>query len=128
MSNSATGIAIQPMQWSQLPDINDVTDFTPDDEQCFRELRDVLKKYDALDRFGLTLLHSHFDVADDEVMLETTDVDARTHLVRPVKRASLNDEAYSITNWKLAEGDDVVARVCVCARTSNGHTRGHAAQ
>jgi hypothetical protein len=116
------------MQWSEIPDINQITEFSPEDEQCFREIRDVLKKYNALDRFGLTLIHSHFDLAEDEVMLETTDVEARAQFVRPVKKAALENEHYSITNWKLADGDQLVKRVCVCARTDQGHTGGHVAR
>lgn len=119
-------IAIQPMQWSEIPDINEVTEFSSHDEQCFREIRDVLKKYNALDRFGMTLIHSHFDLAQDEVMMETTDVQARTQLVRPVKKTSLANELYSITNWKLCDGEELIARVCVCGRTDQGHTGSHA--
>ena len=32
------------------------------------------------------MLHSHFDLAEDEMMMETTDLDNREHLVRQVRR------------------------------------------
>ena len=124
---TSTAIAIQPMQWSEVPDINAVQEFSAEDERCFREIRDVLKKYNALDRFGLTLVHTHFDINDDEVMVETTDVEARTQLVRPMKKTALGDQRYSITNWRLAEGENVVARTCICTRTDQGHPGRHGA-
>ncbi|MDT0449491.1 hypothetical protein RM609_10460 [Streptomyces sp. DSM 40473] len=37
----------------------------------------VLEKHGNLDRFGLCLLHDHFPVASDEVLVETHDADAR---------------------------------------------------
>ncbi len=38
---------------------NYVRPLTESDAPMVKELAEVLKKYDALDRFGLTLLHQH---------------------------------------------------------------------
>ncbi len=123
-----SGISIQPMQWSGIPDIDQVETFSERDEECFREIRDVLKKYNALDRFGLTLIHTHFVIDEDEVMVESTDIETRTHTIRPMKQHDLDEQMFTITNWKLTETDKVVKRTCVCARTSQGHTGGHTAR
>ena len=115
-----TNITIQPMMWSETPDIGEVTEFSDDDTKCFREVRDVLKKYNSLDRFGLTLIHHHFDISEDEVLMESTDAENRVQTVRPVKLEDIEDHDVTITHWKLAEGDSVVMRTCVCAR-GDGH-------
>ncbi|MGW3071326.1 hypothetical protein [Kitasatospora sp. NPDC001132] len=47
-----------------------------------RDLVDVLEKHGNLDRFGLCLLHEHFPVASDEVLVETHDLAARTLQIR----------------------------------------------
>jgi hypothetical protein len=41
------------------------------DRAVMDEVREVLAKHGALGRFGLTLLHSHFEVAHDEVLAES---------------------------------------------------------
>ena len=41
------------------------------------ELRSVLVKHGYTYRFGISLLHRHFDLAHDEVLMETTDTEAR---------------------------------------------------
>lgn len=121
-------LSIQPMQWERVPDIDEVAQFSENDEACFREIRAVLKKYDALDRFGLTLIHSHFEIRDDEVMVESTNTETRTQTVRPMLVGELDQQEYTITNWKLSEGENIVKRTCVCTRTNQGHTGAHGAR
>lgn len=62
---------------TRLPDIDQVVPLGPDDPQLIHELRDVLDRHGALERFGITLLHQHFDVAEGEVLVETVDPAAR---------------------------------------------------
>lgn len=114
-------VTIQPLQWERIPDISKVDQFSQKDEQCFRDVRDVLKKHGALNRFGLTLIHSHFDLADDEILLEETDIETRTQTVKPVKESEIKVEDVTITNWKLSEGEDFSMKICVCARSTSSH-------
>ena len=120
-------LQVRPMEWAETRDIDEVKPFSNEDEACFREIRDVLRKHNALDRFGLTLIHKHFEIADDEAMVEYTDHDNRTLTIKPVKVSEIDNSQVTVTNWQLAEGDALVRRTCVCARTSDGHTGGHAA-
>jgi hypothetical protein len=122
-----TQISVQPMEWSKTADIEDVEPFSGKDAECFREIRDVLKKYDALERFGITLIHSHFTIGEDEEMVEFTDHENRTLITRPVNRSQIDDRQVTVTNWKLMDGDVVAMRVCSCARTNQGHSGGHVA-
>jgi hypothetical protein len=73
---------------SQHPHIDEVTPFAGEDVDCLREIREVLERHDRLGRFGVTLLHSHFNVAPDEVLVETAS-DERTLTVAPVKTSEL---------------------------------------
>ncbi|HYO90478.1 MAG TPA: hypothetical protein VEQ40_02535 [Pyrinomonadaceae bacterium] len=70
-----------------------------------QELVQILKKYDALDRFGLTLLHEHLPLAEDEIMMETTDRAARTQIIRPVPKSTLQAPGYFASAWRLDTGE-----------------------
>lgn len=95
------------------PDINDVKPFSSDDEACFGELRDVLARHGALERFGITLLHGHFEIADDEILVESIDVENRTLTTRPAKATEVAGDTIE-TNWRLdvREAMQRCERVC----------------
>ncbi len=104
------------IKWSQLSDVDDVDKFSESDTECLQELREVLKKYKQLDRFGITLLHKHFEIGDDEVLLETTNIKKRTQFVRPVKIKDLEAEGMSFitTSLKMVEGTQISAAALIC--------------
>ena len=79
-------IIVNPLQWTDLRDIDEVRPIDDDDAECLEEIRVVLQKHNSLDRFGIALLHSHFQIADDELLMETTDVAEREHWVRRIKK------------------------------------------
>ena len=116
---------LQAMQWQPVADISAVTPLRPEDLDCFRELRDVLLRYGALERFGIALIHRHFDIADDEEMMEYTDAGQRTLTVKPVKKSDIDWAHTTITNWKLTQGDEVARIGCGCACNSGGHLGYH---
>lgn len=99
---------------SRLPDISEVEHLTAKDDELVRELREVLRRHDATGRFGLMLLHQHFDIADDEILVETVDVEGRTLTVRPLPAAPYVDMRSIETQWRL-DTDSVLQRyVQVC--------------
>ena len=55
----------------RLPDLHEVKPMGPDDANCLEQLREVLIRNGAVDRFGITLLHDHFEVQPDELLVET---------------------------------------------------------
>ncbi|PZR20512.1 MAG: hypothetical protein DI539_10700 [Flavobacterium psychrophilum] len=121
-------INIQATKWSSLPDIDSVVEFNDDDAACLKEIRDVLKKHSRLERFGISLLHTHFDVEEDEILFETTNVIERTQLIRPVKVKDLKereDLSMMTTCLKLVDEDSVAMQYCGCLRDHNGHTGEH---
>jgi hypothetical protein len=105
-------IQMAPMQWASLPDIADVPKLANSDHECLNEIRDVLVRHNAVGRFGVHLVHKHFDVAPDEVLVEYTDVKARTLRCQVEKRMTgIADPAKRIeTMWSfVGEG---ATRVC----------------
>ncbi|MET8946235.1 hypothetical protein ABZX30_22305 [Streptomyces sp. NPDC004542] len=61
-----------------LPRFEEAEELGPQDAEFVRDLVAVLAKHGNLDRFGLCLLHDHFPLAADEVLVETNDPRSRT--------------------------------------------------
>ncbi|KUN02357.1 hypothetical protein AQI95_26370 [Streptomyces yokosukanensis] len=61
-----------------LPRFEEAEGLGPQDAEFVRDLVGVLAKHGNLNRFGLCLLHDHFPLAADEVLVETNDVSTRT--------------------------------------------------
>jgi len=104
---------------SKLPDITEVIELCDSDLPIMDEIYQVLKKHDALKRFGVTLLHEHFDVADDEVLIELTNRESRTQTIKPVKKDHpfLTDAIE--TSWRLDTGMPVMS--CKCVKFGGNH-------
>lgn len=102
MSNAM--LTVSPMQWGRLEDIEDVEPLNEADADCLAEVRDVLKKHGKHERFGVALLHKHFNLESDEVLLEHTDVHARVLTIKPVKANEAGPTVQTI--WELGDGDD----------------------
>jgi len=109
---SIDSVVVQPMQWSDVRDIDAVRPISNEDAPILRELREVLRKHGALNRFGFTLIHNHFDIGPDEHLLESIDVDARVLTIRPVATKELG--ATIQTAWRFAESDTGTEPVLVC--------------
>ena len=124
---SGSSVMVAPLQWSRLKHINDVEPLNHADAECLAEIREVLKRHGKLERLGIALLHSHFPLADDEVMLEETDEDARLQTLKPMKRSEVGD--YDVgTIWQLRDGVEAMAwgrSYCKRPTLFTGHTRGH---
>lgn len=72
-----------------LPDI-DLTSaglLAVDDHVCLAEIGRCLVEERANKRFGVTLLHSHFPVRDDEILVEEAHTDPQIITLRPVSGA-----------------------------------------
>ncbi len=100
-------------QWNSFPDIGETHSLDESDKHVMEKIRDVLSEHNKLDRFGLTLLHKHFEVAPDEILVESVNVEKRELVVSPVKLALIGSEMPSAyeTQWKLSTG--AAAQVCV---------------
>lgn len=115
-----------PSALPQLRDIDEVAPLGPDDQACVDEIRAVLAKHDALQRFGLTLLHDHFPVADDEMLVEEIDVENRILMSRPEKIRP--DDRVIETSWRLDDMTGMARCRTVCKSdpvTWTGHSKRH---
>lgn len=101
----------------QLPDIAKVEPLDATDITILTEIQDVLRRHNALTRFGVNLLHKHFDMADDEIMVEYTDEAARTQTIRVEKKSkSLADnEGIIYTQWAFDEASGLVVTTACCS-------------
>ncbi|WP_214073578.1 hypothetical protein [Mucilaginibacter sp. dw_454] len=104
----------------RLVDIGDVEPLNENDLPVMGEIYDVLRRHNALQRFGVTLLHEHFEVADDEVLIEMTDRKTRIQTITPVdKNSPLLVDAIE-TCWRLDTGFPVQA--CSCVKYGDDHS------
>jgi hypothetical protein len=99
---SRATIEVAPTQWANLKDIHEVEPLNEADYPCLSEIRDVLKKYDRQERFGVALLHKHFDMEPDEVLVEHTNVQDRILTICPVQVEAAGETIQTI--WSLGDG------------------------
>lgn len=122
-----TTVQVQAMQWGDIPYMGSpkLQPFSPDDSECFREIRDVLARHRALKRFGVFLIHKHFDIDDDEEMTECTDQPGRLLTIAPRKKVEIDRDVTIPTNWIFTETEEIAAACCTCARNDQGHQGYH---
>ncbi|MCK1281777.1 hypothetical protein IVB46_41840 [Bradyrhizobium sp. 61] len=119
-------------QWNHLRDIHDVQPLNERDRACLDAVRGVLEQFDRLDRFGVNLLHKHFDMASDEILVEQVDEAGRRLVTKPVKVDIVRDEmaaAYE-TQWHWQrDASGALAQVCVSrCFPGNWQSPGHVSQ
>ncbi|TPL14815.1 hypothetical protein FJ945_29810 [Mesorhizobium sp. B2-4-9] len=119
-------VSLETVQWSSLSDIDDVKPLDDEDAAVLDELRQVLLTHDRLDRFGVCLLHKHFEVGDDEVAVEYTDIDRRVSRVVVEKKDTLNMNSVQ-TIWRFSGGGSSMGTQCVqrCAPGGTTHRTIH---
>jgi len=122
-----TSIQVQAMQWAGIPQMGspDLETFSNKDAACFKDIRDVLVKHGALKRFGMFLIHKHFDMAADEELMETTDDTGRELTIAPVKASAIDPENSIVTNWIFTEDENRAKGYCTCARSTTSHLGYH---
>ena len=88
MESKKLVIEATPEAFNNLPHITQVQPVSVEDAALLVEIRRVLEKYNALNRFGLQLLHKHFDLRKGEILQEETDEESRVSTIKP---ALIND-------------------------------------
>ena len=113
---------LAPMKLSHndLPDVNVVGALDDTDMACLEEVRAVLEKHGRAERFGIALLHRHFELAPDEVLVEECDVATRTLTTRPAKLAELDFDDLLTTIW-VADGSSAQACKQFCPKNEGRH-------
>ena len=111
------------MSTKGLKHIDDILPLNDNDNDCVEELKSVLKKHKALDRFGITLLHKHFEMEEDEILLEECDEENRTLILTPVKQNSVKNKKSIETNWRLDTLTSMAKCVSLCQYDSTTPSR-----
>jgi hypothetical protein len=105
--------------YQDLQDIDEVEPLSESDSDCIEELRKVLEKHGRLKRFGITLLHKHFDVANNEVLVESCNSRTRTLTMQPVTKSDDSIRRSVETSWRLDIQDATSRCNTVCLTQCN---------
>jgi hypothetical protein len=98
---------------ANTPMIDDVLDLDQSDHDCFAEVAEVLQRHGKLERFDIALRHGHFDIADDEFLVETTDPSTRTLSVKPYRSEDLAPNTrIRETVWSLTTDAATASQRC----------------
>ncbi len=102
--------------WNDLPQIEDVHSFDQSDENCLEDIRQVLEKHDKTSKFGVALLHKHFDLGSDEILLETNNPKTKTLTIKPVNLSEIeeNEEKFITTLYRF--DNNLVYKCSWCKR------------
>ncbi|MCW3108645.1 MAG: hypothetical protein JWQ09_3151 [Segetibacter sp.] len=95
--------------------------FIPQDNALMADIHKVLDKHNALKRFGVTLLQEDFQISEDEILIESTDMAARTQTIKPYKLAEVQNVDAIETSWRLDTGHAVMNCKCIVGGPENGH-------
>ncbi len=104
-----TAACLEPRNalWNDLKDIDEVTPVGEMDVPCLAEVREVLKRHGMQERFGVALLHKHFDLEPGEMLVEQTDKAARTLTISAVSPTEAPATVGTIFRLNDGEGLDV---------------------
>ena len=109
-----------------LPDISEVEDLNAEQKQCLSEVRNILCKHGLQSVFGVMRLHSHFEVASDEVLIEECDEARRTLTIRPLKKDEVSADRVIETNWRLDTREALMGCSQYCVQSGSSHGTQHA--
>ncbi len=119
-------------QWNHLADIHEVKPLGDQDRACLEAIREVLTEYGCLERFGLNLLHKHFEMAADEILVEAVDEETRTLVTKPVSIMALSADLETgiATQWHWQRNKDgAYEQICVArCFPGNWQSPGHSNQ
>jgi len=114
---------MNPMVWNDLPDIQDAAGLDESDERCLEEIRTVVLKHGKSSRFGAVLLHRHFQLGDDELLVEHCDEVTRTLTTKPTSSDEVIERDYTPTVWRF---DGAAPSACsYCPRDAGGTHNGY---
>ena len=108
------------MPSTRYPYITEVEPLGDGDAAVLRDVRDVLSRHGALERFGLTLLHEHFDLREGEILAEETNVSERSQQMRPVLLDDLVGSRTVETSWAFEPDSGDVTCLTVCWNYPDG--------
>src|SRR5262245_18504538 len=91
MSSEPSRLSIETVQWTRMKLIEELEPISDRDFEVLSELREVLLKHGFEDRFGVCLLHKHFEIHEGEIPMEESNEEQRVSTIRVVKQGSVPD-------------------------------------
>jgi len=82
-----------------VPSFEEAMPLSKADAPFIRELHELLKRHGNINRFGICLLHDHFAIDSDEILIESNDPHTRTLQMEVVKRIDLPKVKF--TSWRI---------------------------
>lgn len=116
-------VILETVQWSSLVDVDEVKPVDDHDYAVLEEIRQVLAKHGSTERFGICLLHRHFDVAPGEIAVEYTDTASRISTVRVEPHGPEGD--YLQTMWRFGSSPEGVTFCLRRCNSSSSHKNEH---
>jgi hypothetical protein len=95
------------LDYLSLPDIDSsgMDTLTSQDQKCLDEIGYLLVSHKAHEKFGVSLLHSHFEIEDDEVLIESLQNSTYDLVTQPVPKSLLKNNVNFPVNLKFLETD-----------------------
>lgn len=87
-------------------DATDVGELGQDDRDCLAELGEYLAATDAWQRFGVWLLHKHFEPQPGEVFVERAIAAPRGTQTAPIDRSAFGDDELNTTAIRFEDSTD----------------------
>ncbi|MBL7821435.1 MAG: hypothetical protein JNL65_12535 [Saprospiraceae bacterium] len=117
---------LNPILHNELSNIQEVALITKDDADCLAELKEIILKYGKENKFGISLLHKHFDLLEDEMLVETINVKDRVLTTTPVHVDEQRKNSLVQTVWCFSK-DQSLVKGCefFCPTDDKGRHRGY---
>lgn len=109
-------LCIQPIEYQSIKKIEDLEPINEGDIQLMNKIRNLIIEHGAEDRFGLCLLHRHFDVGPGEYAIEESYEKDRKSVVeikKLDKEPLIDDPEYIPTTWKFTAENGTHVTLCV---------------
>jgi len=118
-------IQLETVQWNTMPHIDDVDSISDGDYEVIREIGEVLRRHGREEKFGVCLLHKHFNLKEGERMCEETDFENKMLISRIASASDYSEKEIIETMWRFPRG---IQAVTVCERVCDyflGHKSRH---
>ncbi len=94
----------QARNWNDLSSVIDVANLDSSDEKCLAEIQSVIERYSLTDKFGVALLHKHFLIDEDEMLVERNYSKERRLVTSPEKALDVKEDDLITTIWRFDNG------------------------
>ncbi len=86
--------------------IDDVKRYSSQDMKMLAIFGQILAQHDAQERFGISLLHKHFDLQEGEIIVETKSIDSKEFTISVSSIYDQNNKVPSM--WRFVEGEKTI--------------------